>query len=1223
MGTNKVLAVDAGGRRVTKHGYGGSALSAEASISPRGEAIALAINRVLEAALIADTAEDLGRVCLDIALDLTRSGYGFLGSLDHDEVIHDVVISSRGVDVCDMPERVGHQTRRFPVTGLYGHVINTCAPYMTNDPAHDGQATGTPRGHPPLTSFLGVPLLREGRSVGMIAVANREGGYKQADAELLTAIAPAVETAIERRRSADDLRDTAKQLGAHVENSPLAVIRFDPEFRVVSWSPGAERVFGYREAEIVGKAIAEMRWVYEDDVPLVEAESRGFLDGSRPQSVNTNRNYRKDGAVIWCEWYSSAIYADDGTLESVLSLVLDVTERKRAEQEVGEAKDHFELLSLTTNLLLTNEEPVAIIQRIAERVMEHLGCGVFFNYIYEAPHMLRLNAWGGIDDETAETIRWLEEGQAVCGCVARDGLPIVAPDVQDVLDPRLDLVRGMGVTAYACMPLVVGGETFGTLSFGARDRTSFSDEHLALMRTVAEQVSVALERRQNKVAMEESEGRFRSVLENALDAAYRRDLVADRYDYMSPVIETITGFPADEFAALPMNEVLDRIHPEDRSHVLERIAEGEQTGSLTCDYRFMRKDGRYIWMSDTAKVTRDADGRALYRSGIVRDSTELMEAMRELKAAQQRQSFLLRLSDRLAPLKDAVEVQLAAAQAIAEHLGADRAYYTMVDNDAGYAMVDAEYTRPGVSRLMGLYQFDEFAESMARLDKGTLVIDDSATHPSLQAEESENFRLLGIGAQISVPLHKNGRLVAIFTVNQRDPRQWSEGEITLVEEVAARTWAADARARTECELRQSLARTTVLKEIAAAVASSLDAVRLADRVLSVVREFQRADVGIVYLLDDPQGPAVAVSHFGVDLVDPLRTLDVDETTLGGLAMVTKRIQAAGEKPLPAGSRERERLAGMAEHRWIAAPLVVHGRCIGVMKLAYESRRQFTEEEVAMVEAVANQLSIGLDKARLYQAEHDIAETLQETLVVLPRHVPGLEFSRAYESATYEAGRVGGDFIDVFGVHGNVVGITLGDISGKGIDAAVTTALVRTTLRVHAVDGLPPADVVRKANQVMRRFTEADAFATLWFGLLNVRSGVLRYVCAGHPPAIILPAKGEPSELVCKDPILGAFDEAMFYENQTIMIPGDRLLMYSDGATEARTPDGEFMGSAGFMELVRAHRDTPASELAPAIMAELREFSAGLLRDDVALLAVAPSRLKRLAEDANLISFDFE
>lgn len=141
--------------------------------------------------------------------------------------------------------------------------------------------------------------------------------------------------------------------------------------------------------------------------------------------------------------------------------------------------------------------------------------------------------------------------------------------------------------------------------------------------------------------------------------------------------------------------------------------------------------------------------------------------------------------------------------------------------------------------------------------------------------------------------------------------------------------------------------------------------------------------------------------------------------------------------------------------------------------------------------------------------------------------------------------------------------------------------------------------------------------------MNVRSGVLRYVCAGHPPAIILPAKGEPSELVCKDPILGAFDEAMFYENQTIMIPGDRLLMYSDGATEARTPDGEFMGSAGFMELVRAHRDTPASELAPAIMAELREFSAGLLRDDVALLAVAPSRLKRLAEDANLISFDFE
>lgn len=247
--------------------------------------------------------------------------------------------------------------------------------------------------------------------------------------------------------------------------------------------------------------------------------------------------------------------------------------------------------------------------------------------------------------------------------------------------------------------------------------------------------------------------------------------------------------------------------------------------------------------------------------------------------------------------------------------------------------------------------------------------------------------------------------------------------------------------------------------------------------------------------------------------------------------------------------------------------------------------------------------LALENARLYEAEHEIAETLQEVLVVLPTHVAGIVFSRAYRSATYQPGSVGGDFVDVFQIHDDLVGIALGDVSGKGIGAAVTTSLVRTTLRVHALDGLPPALATAKTNQVMRRFTETESYVTLWFGLLNTKTGLLRYVCAGHPPALILAPDGDIRKLDCIDPILGAFDAASYFESQMILGPGDRLILYSDGVTEARSPLGEFLNEEGLIEAVRILNDQHTSALSQAIMDTILTHSNGVLRDDAAVLSV--------------------
>ncbi|MBI5471577.1 MAG: PAS domain S-box protein, partial [Ignavibacteriae bacterium] len=140
------------------------------------------------------------------------------------------------------------------------------------------------------------------------------------------------------------LRDVRERIEAHIVNSPLAIIEFDAEYRIVRWSPVAEQLFGWTHDEIVGRKISELRWVHEEDIAGVMQISEDMRSGLRPRNLHINRNYRKDGAIIHCEWYNSAIYDDQGKLTSVLSQVLDITERMHAEEELRRSEEKFTVM---------------------------------------------------------------------------------------------------------------------------------------------------------------------------------------------------------------------------------------------------------------------------------------------------------------------------------------------------------------------------------------------------------------------------------------------------------------------------------------------------------------------------------------------------------------------------------------------------------------------------------------------------------------------------------------------------------------------------------------------------------------------------------------------------------------------------------------------------------------------------------------------------------------
>ena len=142
----------------------------------------------------------------------------------------------------------------------------------------------------------------------------------------------------EYERAQRELFEANQRLAAHLDNSPLAVVEFDPAFRIVRWSDAAERLFGWTSDELLGRPITELRWVHEDDVEGTDRVMADMQANRRPRNVHVNRNYRKNGTVVHCEWYNSALYDTQGRLMSILSQALDITERERAGEEVSSAR---------------------------------------------------------------------------------------------------------------------------------------------------------------------------------------------------------------------------------------------------------------------------------------------------------------------------------------------------------------------------------------------------------------------------------------------------------------------------------------------------------------------------------------------------------------------------------------------------------------------------------------------------------------------------------------------------------------------------------------------------------------------------------------------------------------------------------------------------------------------------------------------------------------------
>ena len=234
----------------------------------------------------------------------------------------------------------------------------------------------------------------------------------------------------------------------------------------------------------------------------------------------------------------------------------------------------------------------------------------------------------------------------------------------------------------------------------------------------------------------------------------------------------------------------------------------------------------------------------------------------------------------------------------------------------------------------------------------------------------------------------------------------------------------------------------------------------------------------------------------------------------------------------------------------------------------------------------------------------LAETLQASLIPpeLPE-VPRLELGAVYRAAG-RGDEVGGDFYDVFEVARGDWAVVIGDVCGKGPEAAAVTAIARYTLRAAALHHRRPAAVLRMLNEVLLR-QEVERFCTVAYVRLQQRAdGRFRATVAagGHPCPILLRAEHEPVAVCTPGGLVGVLPDVELHDVSLALAPGDALVLYTDGVTEARRGD-ELFGDDRLEAVLAEHRDERAVGIAKAVADAAAAFAEGPVRDDVAVLVV--------------------
>lgn len=410
-------------------------------------------------------------------------------------------------------------------------------------------------------------------------------------------------------------------------------------------------------------------------------------------------------------------------------------------------------------------------------------------------------------------------------------------------------------------------------------------------------------------------------------------------------------------------------------------------------------------------------------------------------------------------------------------------------------------------------------------------------------------------------------------------------------------------------LKRAVQELSILNDLASAIGASLDFQHVISTITSRSVRAVRAEQGVITLIDRHADQDMRTLVRTIAGPDERQALHLEESLLGWI-QIHKRpllMNDPGDDGRFPGVRWDPAIRSV-----LCVPLLVRSELIGVLT-AYNRRggRDFTEEDQRLLSIVAAQSAQIVENARLHEEERALRRVEDEIRLaseiqtgLLPKSppcVPGYEIA----GASFPAEVVGGDYFDfISGTHGGAVAICLGDVSGKGLSAALLMANLQATIRGQALLNLPPGECVTHANALLARSTDPEKFATFFYGVLDPQEHVLAYSNAGHDPPLLVSRQKGVSRLETGGLVLGFLDQSAYEEASVPIAPGDLLVAYSDGVTEATNGRDEPFGSERLLGLLEDGLEKPVDEVIASVVAAVREHAGDAPQsDDITIVAV--------------------
>jgi GAF domain-containing protein len=473
-------------------------------------------------------------------------------------------------------------------------------------------------------------------------------------------------------------------------------------------------------------------------------------------------------------------------------------------------------------------------------------------------------------------------------------------------------------------------------------------------------------------------------------------------------------------------------------------------------------------------------------------------------------------------------------------------------------------------------------------DRTPLIMEDAYNDERIPKEEA---KLRNLGALMRIPLIREGEVFGALAIEYRNPRTFDAKDESLARGIARQLAVALANAR-QYNLLASLSR------FGPRIATRFRLRQVSEEVARGAADLLGGYAAHLYLTDQARATLFPAAGAGADPPGRFERIDLSDEPwaslrTGGTAMVS-HVDEDRPPEDPAAT--------------ISAPVLgADGSLVGAVVVFFDHYVALGEVETEALKVLASLSALAIENAQSYERQRRVARSLQQGLLVTETPaLLGSQIAAVYEPASTESD-VGGDFYDVFELRSGIFGLVVGDVSGKGAEAAALTAQAKYMLRAFASRNRSSASVLFHLNNALCASLDDDRFATLLYIVYDTARQRCVVSSAGHPPALLFRAAGGTVEaLELPGTILGVVGDQQFEQKVFELEPGDVLLAYTDGLTEARSQAGEMFERARVEGLLAdlAPRTEP-SELARAIYNEAKSF--GRVTDDTVVFTLCCPR----------------